>query len=279
MTDQNIRSIYSGPNWKVQEAKARFSELLDAGRTEGPQIITRRGAEIAAVVPIEQWRRLESAVRSLKELLLEPGVAAGLPISRGVEHHLSPADRLARSESALYLLDVGVILALFRPTADRAVLDWLAGVPANRLHISAMAVGEIQRVVEQSRAKGTAKDTRDAQEVEEWLLRLRSAYGVLPVDAATYCEWARLMHRRPETAEDAAMVAATALVHYLTVVTDDVEYFESLGVPTVNPFEPRPTTAPDRSDTTGAVGGPHDCREADRMTDPTDSTTHERTTS
>lgn len=258
MADQNIRSIYSGPIWKVQEAKARFSEVLGASLTEGPQIITRRGAEIAAVVPIEQWRRLESTVRSLKELLLEPGVAAGVPIARGHEHHLSPADRLARSESALYLLDVGVILALFRPAPDQAVLDWLAGVPANRLHISAMAVGEIQRVVEQSRAKGTAKDTRDAQEVEEWLLRLRSAYGVLPVDAATYREWARLVHRRPEEAVDVAMVAATALVHHLTVVTGKVEYFESLGVPTVNPFEPRPPTAPDQTDTTGAVDGTHD---------------------
>ena len=254
MTDQNRRSVYSGPNWKVQEAKARFSELLGASLTEGPQIITRRGAEIAAVVPIEQWRRLDSAVRSLKELLLEPGLAAGVPIPRGHEHHLSPGDRLARSEPDLYLLDVGVIVALFRPKPDRAVFDWLAGVPANRLHISAMAVGEIQMVVEERRAKGTAKDVQDAQEVEEWLLRLRSAYGVLPVDAATYREWARLMHRRPETQQDAAMFAATALVHHLTVVTGYVKYFESLGVPTVNPFEPRPPTVPDRTETTGAVG-------------------------
>ena len=63
----------SGPAWQVQDAKARFSELLDASLSEGPQIITRRGTEIAAVVPIEQWRRLESAAPSLQAWLLEPG--------------------------------------------------------------------------------------------------------------------------------------------------------------------------------------------------------------
>ena len=65
-----------GTAWQVQDAKARFSELLDASLSEGPQIITRRGAEIAAVVPIEQWRRMESAAPSLKDWLLEPGARA-----------------------------------------------------------------------------------------------------------------------------------------------------------------------------------------------------------
>lgn len=62
-----------GAPWQVQEAKARFSELLEASRVEGPQIITRRGAHIAAVVPIELWRQLESMAPSLKDWLLEPG--------------------------------------------------------------------------------------------------------------------------------------------------------------------------------------------------------------
>jgi len=251
VTDQNIgSSLGSGPQspagrppdaaWQVQDAKARFSELLDASLTEGPQIITRRGAEIAAVVPIEQWRRLEGAVPSLKELLLEPGVAAGAPPPPRPERHLRPADRLERSGSAAYLLDAGVMVALFRRTRGRAVLDWITGVPANRLHISAMAIGVIQRVVEETRAKGTTTDTLMAQELEEWLLRLRCAYGVLAADAITFREWARLMHRHPEAALDVAMNAATALVHCLTVVTGDVEYFELLGLPTVNPFEPEP---------------------------------------
>ena len=59
--------------WQVQEAKARFSELIEATLSEGPQIVTRRGVETAVVVPIEQWRRLER-MRPLdrKEVLLDP---------------------------------------------------------------------------------------------------------------------------------------------------------------------------------------------------------------
>ena len=57
--------------WAVQDAKARFSEFLDACLAEGPQIVTRRGAEAAVLVPMEEWRRLkESARPSLKQLLL-----------------------------------------------------------------------------------------------------------------------------------------------------------------------------------------------------------------
>jgi prevent-host-death family protein len=57
--------------WPVQDAKARFSEFLDACLADGPQLVTRRGAEAAVLVPAAQWRRLHAASRpSLKELLL-----------------------------------------------------------------------------------------------------------------------------------------------------------------------------------------------------------------
>jgi prevent-host-death family protein len=57
--------------WPVQDAKARFSEFLDACLLEGPQMVTRRGAEAAVLVPVQEWRRLHSAARpSLKQLLL-----------------------------------------------------------------------------------------------------------------------------------------------------------------------------------------------------------------
>lgn len=57
--------------WPVQDAKARFSEFLDASIKDGPQIVTRRGVETAVLVPIDQWRRLQkTGQRSLKELLL-----------------------------------------------------------------------------------------------------------------------------------------------------------------------------------------------------------------
>jgi antitoxin Phd len=46
--------------WPVQDAKARFSELLDASVEKGPQIVTRRGVETAVLVPVEEWRRLNA---------------------------------------------------------------------------------------------------------------------------------------------------------------------------------------------------------------------------
>ena len=60
-------------SWQVQDAKARFSEFLDASLKKGPQVVTRRGIETAVLVPIEEWNRLQRADRqSLKALLLSP---------------------------------------------------------------------------------------------------------------------------------------------------------------------------------------------------------------
>ena len=59
--------------WQVQEAKARFSELLETTIADGPQIVTKRGVEAAVLVPIEEWRRLEQSTKpTLKDLLLAP---------------------------------------------------------------------------------------------------------------------------------------------------------------------------------------------------------------
>ena len=59
--------------WPVQDAKSRFSELLDTTIAEGPQIVTKRGVETAVLLPIEQWRRLERMTKpDLKDLLLAP---------------------------------------------------------------------------------------------------------------------------------------------------------------------------------------------------------------
>lgn len=72
----------SPPRWSVQDAKARFSELLDASVKDGPQIITKRGAETAVLVPIEEWNRLANDSRpTLKELLLadEPRFDLDIP--------------------------------------------------------------------------------------------------------------------------------------------------------------------------------------------------------
>lgn len=62
-----------GEAWQVHEAKARFSEFLEASINRGPQIVTRRGVETAVLLPIEQWRRLQKTAQpDLKALLLAP---------------------------------------------------------------------------------------------------------------------------------------------------------------------------------------------------------------
>ena len=99
--------------------------------------------------------------------------------------------------------------------------------------MSAVTVGEIQAGIEITREQDTAK----AEELEVWLDRVLASYGVLPMDAPTFRQWARLMHGRSDTITEDAMIAATAIVHRLTVVTRNVRDFSELGVELQNPFE------------------------------------------
>lgn len=66
--------------WPVQDAKARFSEMLDTCLQQGPQVVSKRGVDAAVLVPIEQWRRLQAARPTLKQLLLAPEPRADIPV-------------------------------------------------------------------------------------------------------------------------------------------------------------------------------------------------------
>ncbi len=80
-------------SWQVQDAKARFSEFLNATIKKGPQVVTRRGIETAVLVPIEEWNRLQKAARpGLKALLLAP---------EGRVENLIPALRNLRRRATL----------------------------------------------------------------------------------------------------------------------------------------------------------------------------------
>lgn len=73
--------------WPVQDAKARFSELLETCLKDGAQIVTRRGTEAAVLVPIGEWRRLQASSRpTLKQLLLSDSGRTGAltPVRRPV---------------------------------------------------------------------------------------------------------------------------------------------------------------------------------------------------
>ena len=77
------------PTWPVQDAKARFSELLDTCIAQGPQMVTKRGAQAAVLVPVAQWRRMQAVARpSLKALLMSDEGRGELVLpERGLDQH------------------------------------------------------------------------------------------------------------------------------------------------------------------------------------------------
>lgn len=133
----------------------------------------------------------------------------------------------------MYLLDANVVSELRRRRPHGAVLAWLEAADDKDLHLSAVTVGEIQAGIEITREQDEAK----AAEIEGWLDLVAQTWNVLDMDARTFRTWARLMHRKPDRLIEDAMIAATAVVHNLTVVTRNVKDFKTLGVRTLNPFD------------------------------------------
>lgn len=134
----------------------------------------------------------------------------------------------------MYLLDTGVVSEIRRPRPHTSLARWIAEVPSDQLFISAVTVGKIQAGIQTVRDW----DPRSATELETWLEAVVESGAVLPMDAECFREYARIRHRRPRGVPSMAMIAATARVHQLTVVTRDGRDFRRLGAGCVNPFEP-----------------------------------------
>lgn len=132
----------------------------------------------------------------------------------------------------MFLLDTNVVSELRKAKPHGGVLAWLTATPESDLFISAVTLGEIQRGVELTKDQNPAK----AQEISQWADRLADTHNILPMDATTFRVWAQLMHHRSDALFEDAMIAATAQVHQLTVVTRNTRDFAAFKVPLLDPF-------------------------------------------
>lgn len=133
----------------------------------------------------------------------------------------------------MYLLDTNVVSELRRRKPHGAVLAWVAAQKPDDLNVCALTIGEIQSGAEIVREANPVK----ALELEAWLERVAGTYRVLDMDARVFREWARLMHRKSDTLTEDAMIAATVLVHHLTLATRNERHFRDFGIAMVNPFK------------------------------------------
>ncbi len=134
----------------------------------------------------------------------------------------------------MYLLDTNIVSELRKPRPHGGVMAWLKSTADADLHLSAVTLGEIQAGVEVT----LEQDADKARQIEDWLELVAQSYNVLPMDGATFRAWAKLMHRQSDTLYEDAMIAATAAVHNLTVVTRDIADFARFDVRLLNPFVP-----------------------------------------
>jgi hypothetical protein len=135
----------------------------------------------------------------------------------------------------MYLLDTNVVSELRRQRPHGAVVAWLRSLDQRDLFISAVTLGELQAGIEVTRERNATKRT----EIEAWVDRVSETWNILPMDTATFRMWARLMHRRSDDLIEDAMIAATARVHGLRVVTRNVKDFKHFGVSVLNPYVTR----------------------------------------
>jgi predicted nucleic acid-binding protein len=136
----------------------------------------------------------------------------------------------------MFLIDTNVISEWRKGTrCDANVASWFASIDADDLYLSMPALGEIGKGIEGLRSR----DPLQARALDTWLARVDKAFGdrILPIDGEVADEWGRLNAIRPISVVD-GLLAATAKIHQLTLVTRNESDVAGLGATVLNPFHP-----------------------------------------
>jgi toxin FitB len=133
-----------------------------------------------------------------------------------------------------YLLDTNVLSETRKRQPSPALAEWIAATPPDRLHVSVLTLGEIENGIARIRGRG---DRQQAAALEHWLREVETGFGdrVLPVTLPVATAWGRQQYAKPVPVID-TLIAATAQVHGMTVVTRNAADFGLTGVQVLNPF-------------------------------------------
>jgi toxin FitB len=133
-----------------------------------------------------------------------------------------------------FLLDTNVLSETRKRQPDTGVIEWIAATPSGRLHVSVLTLGKIEQGIARIRGRG---DNQQAAALERWLREVEVGFAdrILPVTLPVASVWGRQQHGKALPVVD-ALIAATARVNELTVVTRNVKDFQRSGIQVLNPF-------------------------------------------
>jgi toxin FitB len=133
-----------------------------------------------------------------------------------------------------YLLDTNILSETRKRQPATGVTNWIAATPPERLHVSVLTLGEIEQGISRIRARG---DDEQAAGFERWLREVELGFAdrILPITLPIAAVWGRQQHAQPLPVID-GLIAATAKVNSLMIVTRNAKDFERTGVQVLNPF-------------------------------------------
>ena len=137
----------------------------------------------------------------------------------------------------MFLIDTMVLSELRKRERNENVVRWISEQRSTNLFLSVVTIGEIERGIELQKKK----DAEFATALTVWLDKVLTLYSerIIAIDLATSRRWGRLSASVGHDGAD-LLIAATAMEHGLTVVSRNIQHFEPMGVPVLDPFENKP---------------------------------------